>query len=380
MKHTMKKFLLPLFAVVAVTFGACSDWTRTESLAINQPSIDKQNPELYKQYLEALNGYKTGDHKVVMVSMPGRTTAPGQQNHHLTTMPDSVDYICLTDPADLHPMLAAEIAQVRKKGTRVIYNIDYNHIELLWKQKLDEEQADKSQTPAGTDFVQDAGDQEGDNGDGGEQLTPEEELELRFLEFCRQQTLGQLSYCDRYGLDGVEAAYQGRSTINMTEEEKAQYAARQQAFVSELKNWRAAHSDKQLIFRGNPQNLLDKSLLGDCAYIVIPALTAVSGDELSFVVLTAAAEGVPTDRFIIGVKTPSISDPADESGYFSAFEADGKTRVRAIKGAAEWTLMPASYTKAGIAVADAQNDYFNTTLVYKNIREAIDFMNPAPKK
>ena len=33
----------------------------------------------------------------------------------------------------------------------------------------------------------------------------------------------------------------------------------------------------------------------------------------------------------------------------------------------------------GISIANAQNDYFNLTLVYKNIREAVDILNPAPK-
>lgn len=50
------------------------------------------------------------------------------------------------------------------------------------------------------------------------------------------------------------------------------------------------------------------------------------------------------------------------------------------KGAAQWVVSPASgYEKLGISIANAQNDYFNLTLVYKNIREAVDILNPAPK-
>lgn len=382
MKHHIKKFLFPIFAAAAVTFGSCSDWTETESLEINYPSLDKQNPELYRQYLEALINYKAGDHKIMMVSMRGQATAPGLQNEHLTTMPDSVDYICLTDPADLHPMLVGEISEVHRKGTRVVYNIDYNRIELLWKQKLEEEEAAKPEqpeqpeTPAEPALVQHVN---GDDGEGGGELTPEQELELRFLEFCKEQTGIQLAYCDKYGFDGVEIIYTGRALLSMTEDVKAIYAARQEAFVATVGNWYQQHRDKLLFFRGNPQNLVDMAILSNCRYIIIPAFTATTGNELSLAVLTAAADGVPADRFIVGVKTPSITDPTDESGYFAAYEADGKTRIRAVKGAAEWVMEPASYTKAGIAVADAQNDYFNTTLVYKNIREAIHFMNPAPK-
>ena len=68
----------------------------------------------------------------------------------------------------------------------------------------------------------------------------------------------------------------------MQEEEKAQYAARQEAFFSNVKTWNEANSGKVLVFQGNPQNLIDKSVLGECDYIVIPALTATSADKMSF--------------------------------------------------------------------------------------------------
>jgi hypothetical protein len=294
-------------------------------------------------------------------------------------MPDSVDIICLMNPDNLHPTLAGEFAKVREKGTRVIYNIDYNAIEKLWEKVLADEEANKPEEPTNPSTPEATQDEGGEGGGEGEP-TPEEELELRFLEFCRQQTVSQLNLCAKYGYDGVQVNYTGRAPQAMQEEEKAQYAARQEAFFSNVKTWNEANSGKVLVFQGNPQNLIDKSVLGECDYIVIPALTATSADKMSFAVLMAAVEDVPTDRFVIGVTTPSLTDLSDESGYFSGYEADGKTRVRATKGAAQWVVSPASgYEKLGISIANAQNDYFNLTLVYKNIREAVDILNPAPK-
>ena len=136
MKRNIKKFLFPAVAVAVLSFAACSDWTETESLDINYPTLEEQNPELYKQYLKALRDYKAGEHKVVLVSMDNTTSAPAQRNEHLTTMPDSVDIICLMNPDNLHPTLAGEFAKVREKGTRVIYNIDYNAIEKLWEKRI----------------------------------------------------------------------------------------------------------------------------------------------------------------------------------------------------------------------------------------------------
>ena len=89
MKRNIKKFLFPAVAVAVLSFAACSDWTETESLDINYPMLEEQNPELYKQYLKALRDYKAGEHKVVLVSMDNTTSAPAQRNdarqrgHHL---------------------------------------------------------------------------------------------------------------------------------------------------------------------------------------------------------------------------------------------------------------------------------------------------------
>ncbi len=48
--------------------------------------------------------------------MDNTTSAPAQRNEHLTTMPDSVDIICLMNPDNLHPTLAGEFAKVRRRA------------------------------------------------------------------------------------------------------------------------------------------------------------------------------------------------------------------------------------------------------------------------
>lgn len=372
--------ILPLLCMaVAVLSTACSDWTENESLNIHYPSLEEQNPELYKQYLEALRAYKASDHKVMFVTFRNSATTPTHRNQHLTVLPDSIDFVCLANPDNLFPALAEQMREVReKKATRFVYQIDYNAIETLWKKVLEEEEAAKPEEPVDPDqpeqtaVAQEDGDSEPED--------PAAALEKRFLAFCSEQVGQQLAYCDKYGYDGIEVNYTGRSPIAMQHEEKAQYAARQEAFFAGVKSWLDTHADKLLFFRGKPQNLVDKGVLQLCDYIIIPTLEAISGDQMSYAVLMACVADVPADRFIIGVKTPSLTDPTDNSGYFSGVEADGKTKIRASRGAAEWVVAPAaSYTKAGVAIADVENDYFFRYSVYKNVREAIDIMNPAPK-
>ena len=49
--------------------------------------------------------------------------------------------------------------------------------------------------------------------------------------------------------------------------------------------------------------------------------------------------------------------------------------------AAYWVTEPsAEFTKAGLAIENMQNDYYNATNTYQYVREAINIMNPAPKK
>ena len=42
MKRNIKKFLFPAVAVAVLSFAACSDWTETESLDINYPTLEEQ--------------------------------------------------------------------------------------------------------------------------------------------------------------------------------------------------------------------------------------------------------------------------------------------------------------------------------------------------
>ncbi len=379
MKRIIKNILMPAFALAALTLGACSDWNDTESLDIHTPTLENQNEALYKQYLAALCAYKQSEHAVTYLTMRNLTEAPSQRNEHLTNMPDSADFICVTTGANLHPVLVKEIAEVHKKGTRVVYKISFDAIEAAWKVILEEEEANKPEPP--TEEAAEGGEGEGEgDGEGGEEPA-EPTVEERFLEFCKTQTVAQLAYFDLSGFDGVEITYTGRAPQSMTEEVLAAYKLRQETFFGAIKTWYETHPNALLFFRGNPQNLVDQSILPLCRNIIIPQLTTKSAEKMGYAMIMASVSGVPTDRFLVGVTIPSIIDPTIEAGYFSGYEADGKTRLRATKGAAQWVIAPAAggYTKSGIAIDEAQNDYFNIKLVYKNIREAIYVMNPTPK-
>lgn len=82
---------------------------------------------------------------------------------------------------------------------------------------------------------------------------------------------------------------------------------------------------------------------------------------------------VPADRFVVSVSTVSLDTTDKNTGFLGD--------ARATTEAAYWVTEPTEgFTKAGMAILDIQNDYYNATNTYQYVREAIQIMNPAPSK
>lgn len=381
MKRSIKIYFLPVLALTAVLLGSCSDWTDSESVDISRPSLEEQNPALYAQYLAALRAYKASEHKLTFVMMENRAgLAPIAQNQRLTAYPDSVDFICMTHPENLAPEYSDQMAEVRKKGTRVVCEIDYARIESEWEAlqapETDEPETDEPETPGDTESGN-ATDGSQDDGDGSEGDTTEPADDSAFLAFCRERVEALTASCERYGFDGVTFTYDGPVLSSLTPEQTTLFAGRLGVVYEVLKSWHAAHPEKLLFFRGGPHKLADCSLLSECSYVIVMARSATSREELTVEMYRACVEGVPTDRLIIGVTAPAL-DGSDELGYFSQTDAAGKP-LSAIVSAASWVLEPSAYDKAGLAIDRAWNDYYDLNRIFPNIRKAIDIMNPVPE-
>lgn len=369
MKYCIKTYFPLILTMTAIVVSSCSDWTNTEGVDIHQPSFEEQNPTLYAQYLNALCEYKMSDHKVTFVMMENREgLAPIAQNQRLTSYPDSVDIICMTHTINLASEYKKEIAEVRKKGTRVLYDIDYQQIENIWNA-----QQTSQQTLAGSSTSRNITKADEEN---IPEVTNNSD-DSAFRTFCQERTEALLSCCDQYGFDGIVFSYDGPVLSSLSEEETIQLTGRLNTFFSSLKKWHESHPDKLFIFRGAPHKLTDCTLLADCSYIIVSASKAQSAEELSIEILRATVDGVPTDRFLIGVTTPTV-EGNDNNGYFSETDAEGKS-LYAMIGAARWTMVPAEYVKAGVAIDQAWNDYYDLNIIFPHIREVIYTMNPIPE-
>ncbi len=334
---TSNILILALTAVFA--FVSCDDWTDTESLDIKTSSIQEQNPELYAQYVQSLNDYKATDHLVMIATVDNLSTTPSARNQHLTNLPDSVDFICLNNITDVNETTVSEIADVRELGTKVLGLIDFDAIEDQWDAILEE----GTSTSASS-----------------------------FNEYCQSEVSSLLSACDNLGLDGVIANFTGYDLNYLTETADIQAeTSRQGAFFDAISNW--VGSSKTLIIKGSPQNVISKGILSECEYLVVTDHAVQTQEEMSYLVLMAAIDDVPADRFVIGVSTPYTDATGDTIGEMS----DGTS---SIIGAAQWAVSASDdYTKAGVCVDYAEQDYYNADFIYPNIRKAISILNPTVK-
>ena len=353
MKNNLKYRLSALlFLASALTITSCSD---VESLQLNTPTFEEQNPQLYADYLKELNRYKSEEHKVTFVSFENPKGSPGKQAERLTVVPDSVDFICLNNP-EVSPEVQAEMVKIREKGTRTVYSIDYSSIENAWKEKVKAEP----------------------------ELTEEDALQ-----YIGERTNEMLALCDKYNFDGVIADYTGRSLVSLPEAALKEYNDRQQKFFCEVMNWQGNHDDKTLVFYGNVQYLVPENMdmLSKFDYIMLKTASSTNADDLALKAYLAIQAGidavggteegvnpVPADRFIVCVELPQADDKDKVKGYWSTVDEKGNKLVAA-PGAAQWMVEASpNYTRKGIFIMNVHNDYYNNTYGY--VREVIRIMNP----
>ena len=364
MKNNIFKTLA--LAAAAISFASCSEWTEPESVGFHYTTLEEKNPGLYKAYFQSIRDYRDSEHKVVIAKFDNKATTPAGRAEHITCLPDSVDYIILYNP-EVSATIACEMAEVRElKGQKVLYQIEYKAIENEYKAYVE----------AWNDAHQPA--------EGEEEEVPSDPADtlISLNNYVSDAVKARTAYLAEYGYDGVNIVYSSRNPASCTEDAMVELKAAQAAFLAPIAEALASCPDALVFFEGSPQYILENvEIVENADYLIIPATGAVNEYELSYELGLANRHGnIPSDRFVVLVTTRSLVDPALTDGTFSGTDRNGK-EMTAIIGAAEWTAKSTSgVVKAGIAVENAQNDYFNLSEVYYNIREAISIMNPSPIK
>lgn len=376
MKLSIKNILLAgVMGLLAVSMSSCSDWTETESVDFHYVTLEEKNPALYEAYFQSIREYRESDHKVMIAKFDNKQTVPAGRADHITCLPDSVDYIILTNPSELSEAIYGEMDEVRSlKGQKVLYEVSYSSFESAYKAYLEEW---KNAHPA------DGGEAEGGEGEeGGEGTEEPAEQPMTLAEYISENIPARLSIFKEYGYDGLNIVYSPKNPASVPESEMEAYTALQEAFLAPVAELMEKNPDALFFYEGAPQYVqVHTGIIEKMKYILLPTTTAKNEYDISHqMTLVSRFGNVPVDRFVACVTTPSLDDPTLADGKFSGQDDAGNDRT-AVIGAADWVMQPVSgYVKAGVCVSRAQNDYYNLSKLYYSIREAISIMNPSPVK
>lgn len=333
------------FLCVIVGFTACSDWTETESIGIESPKVEDQNPDVYKKYLENLRKYKESNHKVVYAWLDNSSKQPANRSFHMEALPDSIDYIVLEHPSNLADWELKEMDVVREKGTKVLAQFNFDATKAEYEAKIGDmikEELDVSQEPP-------------------------------FIDVLIEKIDKDLKSTTKYKFDGLVFAYKGKGVAYMTEIERIEYMQYYNASTRLISIWKENNPEMILTFAGNPQNILDKANLEMYKHIIISTNTAKNFGAVTFEVSKAIGEGIPTDRFIVTAENLSLDKDDTTTGYWSNGE-------RALPSMAEWVNSSHSgFSIVGMGIYGVSNDYYNPDLIFPVTRNAIQILNPSLK-
>lgn len=332
----MRNTLILNILLVCSVAVSCSEWTTPESLEFEKNSIQQTDPELYRQYCEAVKEYKGSDHKVMYVTFDN-VEKISNGSHNIVMLPDSVDYVQLHNPEIAEPVLKEMNAMREKLGTRFVLRFSYNEC-LAEYQTL-------------------------------EPTEPEAGIPT-FEDFFAGQLAKVTAKVAEYGLDGFTFAFTCGNPYEMTSSDRSALEQAQQMAFPQVAEWIGANADKKFFFEGYPHYILVDGVVSAAEYVILPTRSERATGDLAYRALQAVNSGkiAKDTRFLFAVETPSFIEEEYLVGQFVLGEQ--------IPLAAEWIAADASFEKSGLAVWNVQRDYFDTKKIYSTVRRAIKTMNP----
>ena len=111
---------------MALLLGAsCSDWTETETIDNTVLKPWEQDPALWADYTAALREYKASAHYLSYARLHNSPSPASSEQDFMRCLPDSLDIVSLTNADHFSAYDAEDMATMREKGTRVLYQVDY---------------------------------------------------------------------------------------------------------------------------------------------------------------------------------------------------------------------------------------------------------------
>lgn len=116
--------ILP-FAALLLAAVSCSDWTEMETVDNTVSKPWEQDPALWSDYTAALRAYKQSEHYLSYARLHNSPAQAASEQDFMRCLPDSLDIVTLTNADNFSAYDAEDMAVMREKGTRVLYQVDY---------------------------------------------------------------------------------------------------------------------------------------------------------------------------------------------------------------------------------------------------------------
>ncbi len=116
--------ILP-FAALLLAAVSCSDWTEMETVDNTVSKPWEQDPALWSDYTAALRAYKQSEHYLSYARLYNSPAQATSEQDFMRCLPDSLDIVTLTNADNFSAYDAEDMAVMREKGTRVLYQVDY---------------------------------------------------------------------------------------------------------------------------------------------------------------------------------------------------------------------------------------------------------------
>lgn len=116
--------ILPIAALL-LTAVSCSDWTEMETVDNTVSKPWEQDPALWSDYTAALRAYKQSEHYLSYARLYNSPAQATSEQDFMRCLPDSLDIVTLTNADNFSAYDAEDMAVMRDKGTRVLYQVDY---------------------------------------------------------------------------------------------------------------------------------------------------------------------------------------------------------------------------------------------------------------
>ncbi len=312
------RYAAALLPLLAATLAGCSDWTEPEPLKIELQGPESKDPAAYESYVQGLRNYKSQSHAIVYARHDNAPAVSTSEKDFLRLLPDSLDMVSLRNPDALSAADIEDMPALRRKGTKVLYYIDYDRIS----------------SEAGSGVIAALG---------------------AYMD-------GMAGRMGQYGFDGI--AVGGTYPEGVDDAGMALHVQAAALLASRLGTLAGGATGKPLLFEGDPLfwAAADRAAFD---YFVLPTASAENMLGLQIEVQRAAQAGVGAKKLVLA---------ASVRGSVTDLQNVAQNAV------SQTAQMVASDELAGLAVYDIGDDHYVPAGNYLITRGAIQLLNPAPVK